>query len=275
MRVDSRLLRGVAITAIAIALLPSIVAAVRRNRATIALVPLIARSPEAAAYSPCGVPAGARDAAALKTASAAAARGTTAGEFRNAGSALLAAGDAEAAATMFDRALQRDRNDAPAILRRAQIASEKGDVARAAGLLRRFPQASTQLVSDGYGRVAMNDMRGAARCFDIAIALDPEAAEGHLGKGRLLLRERQADGAFAELDRAAQLCPRCADAVFYRAFARLLRGEAADRVERDLKTAVALAPDDVDILSGWANWLSSAGRKSEAESIWKRVKERV
>jgi tetratricopeptide (TPR) repeat protein len=272
-RIEPRLLRAAAILLFAVVGVPWALAGLRRNVTNLPLLGVITSHP--VVYSPCNLPIGPKNGDALRLVDTAAARAVLPGDFRNAGSAMLAAGDAARAGANFDRALRQNRSDVIALLRQAQIASAGGDVVHAAALLRVVPQATAvRIASNGDHSVEVGEARGAARCFDIAIALDDNAFEGHLGKGRLLLRQHDANGAFAELDRAVALCPRCGDPIFYRAYARLMRGDRIDLVERDLRTAVDLAPDDVSILSGWARYLGSAFRTAEAERVWRRVRER-
>lgn len=267
-----RFLLAAAITATLALLLPA-VAATRRNATNIALLRIV--SSHTARWSPCGVFAGPPDSVALTVAAAEARLATTASGLRNAGSALLAAGDVEGAAVTFDRALQIDARDPVALMRRAQIYAGDGDPKRSAALLGHVAHADRErLALAGYDRLAAGDPRRAVRCFDVAIEVDPHNAEGFIGKGRVLLQQREAALAFAEFDRAAQLCPRCAVAIFYRAYARLLLREPNDVVTRDFAAAVELAPNDAEILSGWANWLDSTGRREEARSVRRRVRDR-
>jgi len=191
---------------------------------------------------------------------------------RNRGTAWLLLGNVARARAEFAIAVQADRNDASSVLRLSQIAAAADDSREAARQLRNIHQADVSRLTD-VGAAELRDRNAdeAMKCFDIALAIDPGSANALHEKARVLMVRHDYDGGFRLLDRAAGLCPKCADVFLDRGWARQLRGESPDAVEVDLRTALQLRPDDPNILFSWASWEIQRGRFDEAERTLTRI----
>jgi tetratricopeptide (TPR) repeat protein len=191
---------------------------------------------------------------------------------RNRGTAWLLLGDVARAQAEFVRAVQADRNDAPSVLRLSQIAAAAGDSREAARQLRNIRQADVFRLTDvGAAELRDGNTDEALKCFDIALAIDPDSANALHEKARVLMAKHDYDGGFRLLDRAASLCHTCAFVFLDRGWARQLRGELPDSVEADLRTALQLRPNDSNILFSWASWEIQRGRFDEAERTLTRL----
>ena len=121
----------------------------------------------------------------------------------------------------------------------------------------------------------------ARAAFERAVQRDPRFAAAHAGValtasllGEMTMDSAHLDVAWAEAEQAIAMAPKLAVAYVARARARRARSWDFQGARRDLETARAIAPNNVEIMQAWGGHLATIGRFTEAVDLQRRGVER-
>jgi predicted AlkP superfamily phosphohydrolase/phosphomutase/tetratricopeptide (TPR) repeat protein len=135
--------------------------------------------------------------------------GRTAASYLNEGSARAASGDSDGAIKAFGKAVQLDPENASALVYAAHIYTERGELARAEGLLDRAvkmkPDDSAVRLQRAAWSLASGDLNGARVELEAAGRLDDRLPLYQILRARLADASRQYDSALAALAEAEKL----------------------------------------------------------------------
>ena len=169
--------------------------------------------------------------------------------YYNRGDLRLVTGDREGAFADFDYVLELDPESVEALVSRAGLHLEDGDISAArrdvtAGLLLDGdnPYLHTLL---GQVHTANGDFDLAVAAFDLAISADPGLEEAWACRGEALFEAGSTRDALVSLDRALEIRENAA-LLFNRAIARQADGQWAGALA-DLKRAHQLEPADEEV----------------------------
>ncbi len=195
------------------------------------------------------------------------------GRSRTQGLLALATGDRREAAKTF--ALT---DDAMSRFWGARVAAREMRFEDAARLLSRdYPATMTLLEEKAAAAGARGDLEEANVSLQIAARcpVDDLDASALITRGHLRQVVGAYDSALNDFNRALAVCPGCYQAYLYRGQTWLAQGLGTqDTVERDLRRAVTLAPEERDAALTWAQWLLSVHRWGEAEAAFQAWHER-
>ncbi|WP_406436981.1 tetratricopeptide repeat protein [Streptomyces sp. NBC_00631] len=185
-------------------------------------------------------------------------------------------GDHATALTEFDRAIELDRESAPAYVGRAIARAHRGDHIAAIADLDRADalapgRAATLSRRGDYHRLA-GDYDSAIRDLDRAVELDPTARAAWAARGATRYLMGDLDAAQADLDRSLELDAEYSWALVRRARVWRSRGEQERRLA-DLDRAVTLEPDAPWVLCERGDALVAAGRHGAALADYDRALE--
>ncbi len=113
------------------------------------------------------------------------------------------------------------------------------------------------------------DMRGAAKFFREALAVNPRNAEAHAFLGGILLNNEQFEEAREHLDAALKINPKNGEAYFNLGVIEATEHHYDEALKR-WKKAVAVAPDFIQAYNNMSLVLVTLGREKEAEEVMKR-----
>lgn len=162
----------------------------------------------------------------------------------------LADGDPSGAQGDFRAALDLDASNAHAVLGRATILAESGQLDAAMPFVERVI-ASGAYVAEAQtikGRMAFarGDLDGAASAYEAALRADGRYAPAHAGRGLVKQVRGEHDGAIADFSAAIDHDPTLASAHAGRCWSRMrINGDLA-AARRDADAAVAAAPRAID-----------------------------
>lgn len=185
--------------------------------------------------------------------------------------ARLDGGEVTAALRDYETALRLDENDAEALVGRAGILVQSGQLDAAEPLLERAREGERAARANALlGQIALSrgQFEQAVGAFDATLRLDPGMAAAMAGRARA----KQHSG---DLDAAVRLDGALADARAGRCWLDLRAGRNLDRARTDAEAAVAASPHNVEAqlcrgvlqLRGgeWANARASFERVLEVE----------
>ena len=122
----------------------------------------------------------------------------------------------------------------------------------------------------GIGLLLKGDLKGAENAFRRAIDADPDHPDGWVNVGRSMVEEGRTADATPFLEKALELSPGLARALYFRALARRAAGEYDGALE-DLRAAAAQYPRDRVVLNEIANILFLKREYQEALDVLDRV----
>ncbi|QPQ54658.1 tetratricopeptide repeat protein [Allosphingosinicella flava] len=136
------------------------------------------------------------------------------------------------------------------------------------------PAAADFWTQSGNAWLAMNDAVRARAAFDAALKIEGTApeltGEIHLDRARAGVALGDMSGARADIDAGLKLVPGDPFA-WYLSAALALRENALSRAEADIAKALALAPDDADVLLQAGTIAGKAGKSDEARGFYERA----
>ncbi|GIK49624.1 MAG: hypothetical protein BroJett013_23210 [Alphaproteobacteria bacterium] len=192
--------------------------------------------------------------------------------------ARLDGGEVTAALRDYETALRLDENDAEALVGRAGILVQSGQLDAAEPLLERAREGERAARANALlGQIALSrgQFEQAVGAFDATLRLDPGMAAAMAGRARAKQHSGDLDGAAADFDAAVRLDGALADARAGRCWLDLRAGRNLDRARTDAEAAVAASPHNVEAqlcrgvlqLRGgeWANARASFERVLEVE----------
>jgi tetratricopeptide (TPR) repeat protein len=169
--------------------------------------------------------------------------------FSARGDAYAEAGDVTAALRDYSAALQLDGENPAAMLGRAEILIESGQLDAAEPLLRRaIEQTRSARASEMMGQVALRRSQYAEAIgfFDAAIQQDPRSAGALAGRARAKQLSGDADGAGSDYDAAIRADGALAEARAGRCWLSLEQERELERARTDAEAAVAADPQLVE-----------------------------
>jgi tetratricopeptide (TPR) repeat protein len=160
----------------------------------------------------------------------------------------------------------------------AKVAAADKRYDEAARLLGRdYPTVLGLLLEKASAAGARGDTAEASVSLEIGARgpVDDRDASTLITRGHLRQVVGAYDSALNDFNRALALCPDCYQAYLYRGQTLSAQGFVTqDAVERDLRRAVTLAPQERDAALTWAQWLLSVQRWREAELAFQAWNER-
>jgi tetratricopeptide (TPR) repeat protein len=184
------------------------------------------------------------------------------------------AGDREAAARVFEAALERDPGDADARCLLGLVRQQQGRAAEAVGLIEAAlasrPDVPAYHAGLGMAYLALGRPADAARAFAQVLELCPADAEAHVNWGAAVRAMGDREAALEHLRRAAELDPRLGRAQAGLGALLLELNRPHDALPH-CQTAVELRPDLVEAHIGLANAWLVLGRNPEARASYHRA----
>jgi tetratricopeptide (TPR) repeat protein len=187
-------------------------------------------------------------------------------DYRNCGLWRLGFGRWWVARSYLVKAVNLNPNDPVAHLGLAKALNEAGEIQAAAQQMREtgYHDIAEKLVESGYQCRFRKGATSAYPCMALAAAVEPGNAIARAAHGDILIGIGNFQYALQELNLAIILDPNFGRAYLFRAHAKLALHASSEDIHRDFQRARTLAPHDFDVRYGWANWLASIGKKSEA-----------
>jgi tetratricopeptide (TPR) repeat protein len=194
---------------------------------------------------------------------------TNARAFNNRGLAHAALGQNDQALADYARAVQLDPGYVRAHRNRLNLLEQRGDLrALADGYLALAvadpANRADHLYRTGAALRGLNDLPGARKQFDAALAANPEHVDALYERALLRFAQGDRTGAIADLDAALRLSPRAANAYYARGLARAATDPAA--AIDDFDAALRLRSDYAEALLGRAAAYHATGKDDQARA---------